>query len=373
MASLAVVSGDCYTNVPMFLIARNLTPGDIKADVTRRWMRVLGLDGDSPSDDFFDLGGTSLKALQLLSEIEENLGLSVSLMIFAQQPTLQGLLDALNVSNKSDSTSLVPMQVRGDRQPFFFIHAEFGHVFFAKKLAESLSPNQPMYGLQSRGVDGRDEPLTTMQEMATYYVRTMKSIQPEGPYRLGGYCMGALLALEMTNQLQDAGEEVSHLAVFSTDASWMNIAGLGGQLHYHLRQLGNTGIGGALRYIWWRILFRLHRGYSSAVRILRRVYAWRGKALPAKLRYVYIAELNYRAGWDFHPRPFRGTISYFQGDADRRRDPRPFWGNLATEGIEIHSVTGEMAGIFESPHVDTLAAELSESLTRLAETNGAIK
>ena len=350
-----------------------LTPDAITANVTLRWKRVLGFDEEPHSDDFFELGGTSLKALQLLSEIENDLGLSVPLMVFALQPTLQGLLSALNGSARSDSTSLVPMQLLGDRLPFFFIHAEFGHVLFAQKMAVALGPDQPMYGLQSRGLDGRSEPLTTMQEMAAYYVSAMKSIQPEGPYRLGGYCMGALLALEMTNQLQGAGEEVSHLAVFSTDASWMNVAGFNTQLDYHLREMGNTGIGGVSRYIWWRILFRLHRGYSRAVRILHRVYAWRGKALPARLRYVYIADLNYRSGWDFQPQPFRGTISYFQGEADRRRDPRPFWGNLATGGIETHAVTGEMAAIFDSPHVDTLAAKLSESLTRPAEANGRIQ
>lgn len=355
-----------YHKCNMSPLEAHLTANFIEADVTRRWLRILELDDEPPTDDFFDLGGTSLKALQLLTEIEDNLNLSVPLMTFALQPTLRGLLNVLQVSAKPDSTSLVPMQTRGDRLPFFFVHAEFGHVFFARKLAEALGPDQPMYGIQSRGLDGREEPLTTLQGMAAHYLRVMRSVQARGPYRLGGYCMGALLALEMANQLQEGGEEVSHLAIFSTDASWMNVAGFGDQLKYHLREMGETGIGGALRYIWWRAVSRLYRVYSSAIRLLPPLYAKCGKALPARLRYVHIAELNYRAGWDFHPRPFQGTISYFQGATDKRRDPRPFWGNLATGGIEVSSVTGEMAGIFEPPHVDTLAAALRASLTRSA-------
>jgi thioesterase domain-containing protein len=178
--------------------------------------------------------------------------------------------------------------------------------------------------------------------------------------------MGALLALEIANQLQDAGEEVSHLVIFNTDASWMNVSGLGDQLEYHLREMGETGVAGGLRYIWWRTRFRLYRAYSTAIWRLRRLYAWAGKSFPARLRYVYIAELNYRAGWDFRPRPFQGTISYFQGEVDQRRDPRPYWGKLVTQGIEIHPVTGEMAGVFEPPHVEALAEALGASLERPA-------
>ncbi len=350
----------------MSSIKTELTTQSIEADVTQRWNRILELEDKPHSDDFFELGGTSLKALQLLTEIEENLGLKVPLMSFAQRPTLSGLVDWLRMPAKARSTSIVPMQPNGSKVPFFFVHAEFGHVLFAQQLAVALSPDQSMYGLQSRGLNGGEEPLTTMHEMAAHYVREMKSIQAQGPYRLGGFCMGALLALEMTNQLQDAGEVVSHLAIFSTDASWMNIDGIRDQLEFHRREMGKGGPSGALRYLLARTRFRLHRLYSSGVMLLHRLYASRDKALPAKLRYVYIAELNYRAGWDFHPRPYHGTISYFQGEDDQRRDPRPFWGNLADGGIEIHSVTGELSSIFGPPHVDRLASAFGASLERPA-------
>ena len=269
------------------------TPGEIRDDVARRWSRVLKITDEPKFDDFFQLGGTSFMALQLLTEIEENLGVSIPLMAFAQQPTLKGLLDMLRVPSTVPAPSLVPLQPRGEKVPFFLVHAEAGHVYFAQNLADLLGPDQPMYGLQSRGLDGREAPLATMQEMAKHYVKCLKTVQPVGPYRLGGFCTGAFLALAMTNQLQDAGEEVSHLAIFSTDAAWRNVARIA-DLNYHRREMAGIGLTDGIRYLATRIRFRLHRIYSNGVFYLRRLYALRGKELPARLRYVYIAELNYR-------------------------------------------------------------------------------
>ncbi len=260
------------------------------------------------------------------------------------------------------TTSLVPLQPDGEEVPFFFVHAEFGHVYFAQDLADLVGPHQPMYGLQSRGLDGREEPLSTIPEMAEHYVKCLKTVQPVGPYRLGGFCTGAFLALEMANQLQAAGEEVSHLAVFSTDASWRNLSSMSDSLRYHCREMAKHGLADALRYLTIRIRFRLHRIYSAGVFYLPRLYAIGGRELPARLRYVHIGELNYRASLDFNPGPFQGTISYFQGEADQHRDPRPYWGGLS-DGLEIHTVPGEATFIFDPPLVDRLASALSESLS----------
>ncbi len=360
-----------------------LTPQALETEIDRRWRQILELDGDGDgnllSEDFFDLGGSSLQALQLLTGIEDELGFAVPLMAFALHPTKAGLLEALRPAEPQISvpgqvpaasvcpaTSLVPMKPDGSRKPFFFIHAEFGHTLFAQGLARALDSEQPMYGLQSRGLDGSEEPFTKLPHMASYYIDLIKTIQPSGPYRLGGFCMGALLALEMTNQLQDRGEDVSHLAIFSTDASWINIHGFGDQVNYHRREMGNRSMLGKGRYLWARIRFRIYRCWSGLVCLLRKFLLPRGRSLSARLRYVFVAELNYRAGWDLPTKPYRGTISYFQGDGDSLRDPQPFWSPLAEGGIEIHRVRGELGLIFSPENVAGLAVELKQSLSRPA-------
>jgi len=343
-----------------------LSPNEIEAEITERWRRVLQLEGTPSSDDFFELGGTSLEAMQLLTGIEEDLGLAVSLAAFAERPTLQGLLEELQAARGERTSSLVTLQPNGTGAPFFFMHAGLGHAVFAHDLAKSMSEDQPLYGLQSRGLDGREEPLTTIGAMAAHYIDAMKTVQPHGPYRVGGFCMGAMLALEVACQLQDAGEEVSHLVVFSTDAFWKRASGIRDQLELHRREIAGRGMGGAVWYIRSRLHFRLYRLYSIGVILLQRLYAARGNSLPPRLRYVYIAQLNYRSSWRYQPRRFHGTISYFQGDADRLRDPIPFWAKLATHGVEMHSVAGELEHMFDPPHVEHLAAALSQCLGRSA-------
>ena len=256
----------------------------IAQQVSRRWRRILDLDDSATDGDFFELGGTSLMALQLLAGIEEDLGLTAPLMSFAVDASLAGLINALEYSRQQAHPQLVPMQALGEQTPLFFIHAEFGHVLFAQSLADALAPDQPMFGIQSRGLDGREEPITSAREMAAHYISLIKLVQPWGPYRIGGFCLGALLALEITNQLEEVGEEVAVLAVFSTDASWMNTSSPSDQVSYHLREMGAMSFSGKWRYLWFRAKFRLTRYRSAAIYHLRGLYARLGQPFPARLR-----------------------------------------------------------------------------------------
>jgi thioesterase domain-containing protein len=115
-------------------------------------------------------------------------------------------------------TALVPIQPLGSRTPVFMIHAILGSVFPYHRLALALGTDRPVYGLQSRGLDGRQPPLETIPEMARAYLPAIRQVQPQGPYNLGGYSMGGWIAYEMAQQLRDVGEEVSLLAVLGTPA-----------------------------------------------------------------------------------------------------------------------------------------------------------
>jgi thioesterase domain-containing protein/acyl carrier protein len=341
----------------------------LKSDIVKLWCRILEADNISLTDDFFlDLGGTSLKAVHLLIELETDLGLMIPMAAFTERPTLERLFEIAGSPATERSSSLVPLQPRGSSIPLFFAHAESGHVLFAQELANALGQDQPMYGLQAQGFQVDERPLTSIPDMAVRYIGEMKNIQPQGPYRIGGFCMGALLALEMACQLDEAGEEVSHLVVFSTDAHWMRTKRLRDHLEFHRREIGQAGLGNAARYVLSRIHFRLHRLYSSAIFCLHLMYEKRGKSLSPKLRYVCVAESNYRASWDFHPRPFNGGLFYFEGGSDRRPDPLSFWRKLILGGIEVKTVVGYRHTIFDQPYVDALASSLAECLSRPAST-----
>jgi thioesterase domain-containing protein len=113
-------------------------------------------------------------------------------------------------------SSLVPLQPAGSGPPLFGVPGHNGDVFCFLPLAQRLGPAQPFYGLQPPGTDGKREPLTDVQELATYFVNDIRKCQPEGPYLLGGYCLGGICAFEIAQQLQNAGQEVALLALFGT-------------------------------------------------------------------------------------------------------------------------------------------------------------
>jgi len=113
-------------------------------------------------------------------------------------------------------SSLVMIQGGDQRPPFFCVHAAGGNVLEYLDLARALGPDQPFYGLQAKGLDGKQEPHTTIKQMATHYIAEMREVQPEGPYLIGGRSSGGTIAFEMACQLSAAGQDVALLALLDT-------------------------------------------------------------------------------------------------------------------------------------------------------------
>ena len=142
-------------------------------------------------DNFFELGGHSLLAARLFAQIEKLTGKNLPLATLFQAPTIDGISALLRREGRGSSwSSLVAIKPTGDRSPFFCVHAAGGNVLGYRSLASRLDPDQPVYGLQARGLDGADVPLESVEEMAAQYVREVRALQPAGPYYLGGACFG---------------------------------------------------------------------------------------------------------------------------------------------------------------------------------------
>jgi amino acid adenylation domain-containing protein len=164
-------------------------------------------------DNLFDLGVDSLTALTLLFEIEQRLGKKLMLSSFFQGPTIKRLA-SLADNNSHQWSCLVPIQPKGNKNPFFCVPGVGGNVIGFYELANHLGTNQPFYGLQSKGLDGQSQPFTSIESMAEFYLNEVTSIQNTGPYMLGGHSFGALVAFEMAQQLLKKGHEVDLLAIF---------------------------------------------------------------------------------------------------------------------------------------------------------------
>ncbi|MER7169832.1 amino acid adenylation domain-containing protein [Streptomyces mesophilus] len=184
--------------------------------LARLFAEVLGLDQVGVDDAFFDLGGTSLLAARLVARVRDTLGgeLAIGSLFQAQTPAaLAGRLGAGTAPGEALGV-LLPLRATGDRTPLFALHPAGGMSWCYSGLLSRLGPDQPVYGLQARGLVDPDEQLpTTMEEMAADYADLIRSVQPQGPYRLIGWSVGGVLAHTVAVRLQEAGEEVDLLAL----------------------------------------------------------------------------------------------------------------------------------------------------------------
>ena len=181
------------------------------------WEKVLNVRPIGLQDNFFDLGGNSLGAVRLFSEMRKLFGRSFSLSVLFQAPTVEKLADMIRKGGWSPQwISLVPIQPGGSKPPFFCVHGGGGNVLIYRELARHLGDDYPFYGLQARGLDGSNDYLTTTEAMAESYLREMRELQPEGPYYLGGFCMGGQVAVEIAQRLVRDGQQVNLLFVIDT-------------------------------------------------------------------------------------------------------------------------------------------------------------
>jgi amino acid adenylation domain-containing protein len=175
-------------------------------------IELLGIEEIGVRDNFFYVGGHSLFAAQLVKRVEREFGKKVPLSTLFAGPTVAQLADALQPHSVSDErVSVLPIQTTGSRRPFYFLHGNWtGGAFYCFALASAFGPDQPFYVLEPYKFDGL-RTIPTLEEVAAAHVTALRSSQPEGPYLLGGFCNGGLVAYEMARQLHDAGQQVETL------------------------------------------------------------------------------------------------------------------------------------------------------------------
>ena len=178
----------------------------MEVQLTALWQQVLEVQEIGVHDNFFDLGGNSLKAAQLFFQLETVFGKQLPLATLFQAPTIAELAEVLTRANWTPPwQSLVAIQPSGSATPIFMVPGVGGNVLVFAKLAKLMGSEQPIYGLQARGLDGKEAPFTSVPEMASHYVQAIRQVQPEGPYLMAGVCTGGLIVYEMAQQLATDG------------------------------------------------------------------------------------------------------------------------------------------------------------------------
>ena len=204
-----------------YVAARN----ELEEKVVQIWQEFFKIKTIGIYDDFFELGGDSLSALQLITKLQKELHLNLSSNILLNSSTIESLCHIIqdNPQASSSTPDLPPCLVRlyqGNLQlqPLFLIHPIGGSVYFYRELAQELASEQSIYGIEAKGLEGGVDPLTTVEEMADYYIKSIRQLQPQGPYYLIGWSMGGLIAYEMTQQLKARKEPVALLTLIDSSA-----------------------------------------------------------------------------------------------------------------------------------------------------------
>ncbi|HEX7721554.1 MAG TPA: amino acid adenylation domain-containing protein [Pyrinomonadaceae bacterium] len=349
---------------------------ELELKLTRIWEQVLRVHPIGVDENFFDLGGHSLLAVKLFAEIEKSFGKNLPLATLFQAPTVRQLARVLRDEGwQSVWSSLVMIQPGGARTPFFCIHAAGGNVLEYHDLARLLGPDQPFYGLQAKGLDGKSEPHTNIKEMAAHYIKEMREIQPEGPYFLGGRSSGGTIAFEMACQLEVIEEKVTLLALLDTyPAGYFKLlpgSSTRGQRmarrmkkwRSHVTNLRALDSGDKIRYLLNKMTYApakaKHKIYRRAYKLYRRF----GRPLPPVLQNI--EEINFAAVKDFEPQVYAGDVTLFlASDLTSDYDLHDGWKELVRGKIETHEISGNHINIIKEPHVGALAAQLRECITR---------
>ena len=350
----------------------------LETQLAALWETLLGKKPVGVRDDFFALGGHSLLAARLFAQIEKLTGKNLPLATLFRAPTVEALAAVLRDTEKAAWSSLVPIRTGGTQLPLFCIHAAGGNVVGYQNLAARLGPEQPVYGLQARGLDGSELPLETVEEMAALYVREIRALKPRGPYHLCGACTGGIVAYEMARQIVAAGEEVGILAMFDTFAHSVlqslprkefrrfRIESTMERVAYHARNLLLEP--GRIRYVRRKFRTISRRVNTRLWSIRRGMFERRGEALPPALRKV--EEYNMLAIRRYRPGTYPGKITLFP-PSDRSvgeyHDPQQGWGSLALGGVEIHHVTGNHLTMLSEPNVEVVAEKLAACLGQWSE------
>ncbi|MEO1374539.1 MAG: amino acid adenylation domain-containing protein, partial [Cyanobacteria bacterium J06635_10] len=185
----------------------------IEQQLAEIWSEILQLNPVGVKDNFFELGGHSLLAVNLMAKIKERFGKQLPLSTLFTSPTIEDLANLVQDEQKVTTSSLVPLQTQGTKQPFFCVHPAGGHVFYYLDLSRYLGNDRPFYGLQAQGFNEGEKVFTKVEDMAEFYIKTIREFQPEGPLQIGGWSFGGVVAFEMAQQLLQQGQEVSLLAL----------------------------------------------------------------------------------------------------------------------------------------------------------------
>ena len=349
----------------------------------RIWESLLGLHSVGIQDDFFELGGQSILAVQLLAEIERDFEIQLAMPAIFQAPTVEALarlirnrrqpgLQLVPPDNSARASSLVPIQPAGSKPPVFCISGVGGGVFVFRILARHLGADQPIYGLQPPEPDGKHSALLTVPDIAEHYIHEMRAVQPQGPYFLAGFSFGGMVAFEMASQLRRQGHSIGLLLMLDSDLSHDT-----NEQSVSARAQNRWNV---YRTHFSRVIFGPNRAaylkgtIRARAKLIYKIYAVLGRPVPPSvLSLGTVLDIQTFAGNNYIPGNYYDRVTLFRCRVRPASETFGYdlgWGNAARGGLDVYDVPGDHHSMWTEPHVRTLVSKLRTCLEHAREASG---
>ena len=331
---------------------------DVELKLTGIWETLLIQQPIGVTDDFFDIGGTSIIAIRLFAEIEKQFTRKLQPINLLKHRSIESLAKLIADDKKEEKlTSLVPLRASGSKPPIYCLHAGGGQVFFYRELAKYLGEEQPVYAIQRLDMDDLAQANLDIKTMATHYLEEIRKVQPIGPYSFLGYCFSTYVVWEMTRQLLEQGESVSMLAMIDSPPYFIDKRTTDEKMNRILGMLRKFDLS-FLKTIWQgKIIFPIkqkwnyltggenekeHQNLMSALNANSQPYVW--KPLPVKVTLI-------RSDWNMKVAAQNEAVK--------------LWDDLAIKDVDTFAVKGLHELLFEMPYVQGLANQLEKCLDKV--------
>ncbi|TRX00119.1 non-ribosomal peptide synthetase, partial [Candidatus Methylobacter oryzae] len=326
---------------------------DIERKLADIWKNLLGLKNIDIQDNFFDIGGYSLLAVKMSTEINKLFAIELAMGAIYQHPTVEALAEMISSKQQKPSCySVVPIQTEGARPPLFAVHT-----LTLLDLPRHLGKDQPLYFLRygmAAEIGDRPISLPLLEELAGHYIKEMQQIQPRGPYYLMGFSFGGVIAYEMARQLQADGFQVNLVGLLDT------------YLRMETRLLPLKRI---IRNVFRQTPKQLFKSARNKMTDLATFYKYGTDFWP----HIYTSAPDQACHGSYQPKTYSGRVVLFQGRTEEGRifsyvPPEYAWRNLLGDRLEVKHLPAVHFDICREPHVKLLAAKLIACMDR--EING---
>ncbi|MCL3881766.1 type I polyketide synthase [Marivita sp. GX14005] len=357
---------------------------DVERNLVAIWEDLLGVQNVGVEDSFFDLGGHSLIAVRLFARIRKVYNVDFPISVLFEAPTIRACAELIPNENETPTSGEAPRKPPaherrfkhlvamhdgegGPQTPFFLVAGMFGNVLNLRHLAQLLGTERPFYGLQAKGLFGDEEPHRSVEAAARDYIAEMMQVQPKGPYFVGGFSGGGIIAVEIARQLRAGGAEVALVVLLDTPLPRRRPLSRWDRLLIQWHELRRKGVGYPIVWARNRLRWELQKrdypqddpaghGFHNArieAAFLKAVEAYEVAPLDGRIvlfRPPLTGTWRVSAGrWVNHER------AYLFDDND--------WGQYAPQ-IEVFEVPGDHDSMVLEPNVRVLAKQLQDVIVR---------